>query len=53
MSNLHLKLMCLQKQLNMTDSEFYCFLYLLNHKGIITATDIINNEIKYKEALDE
>lgn len=53
MSNLHLKLMYLQKQLNMTDSEFYWFLKLVNHKGIISTTDIINNEIKYKEVLDE
>lgn len=37
----------------MTDSEFYWFLKLINHKGIITTTDIINNEIKYNEALDE
>lgn len=53
MSILHLKLMYLQKQLNMTDSEFYWFLKLVNHKGIISTTDIINNEIKYKEVLDE
>jgi len=53
MSNLHLKLMYLQKQLNMTDSEFYWFLKLVNYKGIISTTDIINNEIKYKEVLDE
>ena len=32
----------------MTDSEFYWFLKLLNQKGIITPTDIINEEIKYK-----
>lgn len=53
MSNLHLKLMWLQKQLNMTDSEFYWFLCLLNQKGIITTTDIVNNQIKYEEVLDE
>ena len=53
MSNLHLKLKYLQKQLNMTDSEFYWFLKLVNHKGIISTTDIINNEIKYKKVLDE
>lgn len=53
MSNLHLKLMYLQKQLNMTDSEFYWFLKLINHKGIITTTDIIDNEVKCKEVLYE
>lgn len=53
MSDFHLKLMYLQKQLNMTDSEFYWFLKLVNHKGIITTTDIINNDIKYKKVLDE
>lgn len=53
MSNLHLKLRCLQEKLNMTDSEFYWFLKLINHRGIITTTDIINNEIKNKGALDE
>ena len=53
MSNLHLKLKYLQKQLNMTDVEFYWFLKMMNHKGIITTTDIINNKIKYKEVLDE
>lgn len=53
MSNLHLKLIYLQEKLNMTDSDFYWFLYLLNQKGIITITDIINNETKNKEVLDE
>lgn len=53
MSNLHLKLRYLQKQLNMTDSEFYWFLKLINHKRILTITDIINNKIKYKGALNE
>ena len=53
MSNLYLKLMCLQKRLNMCDSEFYWFLELVNRKGIITATDIINNQIRYEEVLDE
>ena len=37
----------------MTDSEFYWFLKLINHKGIITTTDIINNKIKYNEVLNE
>lgn len=53
MSNLCLKLEYLQKQLNMTDSEFYWFLKMMNHKGIITTTDIVNNQIKYEEVLDE
>lgn len=53
MSNLHLRLRHLQKQLNMTDSEFYWFLKMINHKGIITTTDIINNKIKYGEIVDE
>lgn len=53
MSNLHLKLQYLQKQLNMTDSEFYWFLKLMNHKGIITTTDIVNNRIKYEMIVDE
>lgn len=48
MSGLHLKLGYLQKRLNMTDSEFYWILKLMNRKGIITTTDIINNKIKYK-----
>lgn len=48
-----LKLKYIQKQLSMTNSEFYWFLKLINHRGIITTTDIINNGIKYKEALDE
>lgn len=53
MSNLHFKLRYLQKQLNMSDSEFYWFLKLINSNEIITTTDIINNKIKYKEVLDE
>ena len=46
MSNLHLILRHLQKQLKMTDSEFYWLLELMNHKRIITTTDIVNNRIK-------
>lgn len=53
MSNLYLRLRYLQKRLNMIDSEFYWLLKLINHKRIITTTDIVNNKIKYKEVFDE
>lgn len=53
MSNLHLKLRYLQEQLNMNDSEFYWFLKMLNYKGIITTTDIVEQRIKYEEVTNE
>lgn len=40
------RLIYLQKLLNMNDSEFYRFCELMNYKGVITTTDIVESGIR-------